>query len=646
MKINPALLEELSELKKCLELEKEAEREEFQEKILSHPIKERVTLGVTLWPIELEESDLTVGERWRLRFTYGGAGSDTRPAHRFRSGQVVTVFRDAERISGVLSRMESRRFTLVLDDFPDWLEEGKPGMDLDINEHTYQEMGAAIERLESLSEGPSYLLRNYFYGYDSPGFELLPESDIVPALPVARENLNAAQIKAVAGIARVGDFALVHGPPGTGKTTTLVAAIEEAVAGGLSTLVSTSTNAAADHLAECLLARGLAALRLGHPARVNEKLLSSTLDGRFESDERSKAIRKLRREAQEIHRKARRYHRHYGRAEARERQALYREYRELNKTIRDMERGLTDSIIENSNPILTTLVGARAAPLGDRVFDLCIIDEATQALAPAAWIPILRAKRLVMAGDHRQLPPTVKSESPVLKKTLFEKAMELYDSQDWAGNRVFFLDTQYRMEEEILGFSNVEFYDGRLKSHESLALRTPLESDFFQKKIVFIDTAGCDFNDVSDEQGDSRSNPEEAALLLRLYRDIVETRGEEISDVGIIATYKSQANLLFELINKLNTETNSPVPVEVDTVDAFQGREKDMVLISLVRSNDSGETGFLSDTRRMNVAMTRAKRLLIIVGDSATISYLPFYERFLDYVQKNGAYHSAYEFPD
>jgi ATP-dependent RNA/DNA helicase IGHMBP2 len=283
---------------------------------------------------------------------------------------------------------------------------------------------------------------------------------------------------------------------------------------------------------------------------------------------------------------------------------------------------------------LATNVSASQSILNKEPFDICILDEATQSLEPIAWIPILRAEKIIFAGDENQLPPTILSGEADLMNTLFLKATESFRGTE----RLQFLNTQYRMEEEILGFSNQEFYENKVITHDSVINRQKIHKELFSSPLVFIDTAGTGFEEESSLESDSIKNSGEADILIKIVNRLLENIEIDPSNIGIIAPYKEQ---VFCIREKLPTELAN---MEVATVDSFQGREKDIIIVSLTRSNDESEIGFLKDYRRMNVSLTRAKKILIVIGDSVTLSGDDFYNRFLIYSKKHGDYKSAYEY--
>lgn len=678
--------EELLHLLELLAAEKEAEREEFRREWLSLPLNRRKELGIALHPVEVEDARISLGDRWRLRLRLPPVSGDGRDAlRRFQSGQVVELFRggdesakdgdDERRLGGVIAETRPESVTIIAEEIPGWAESGTGGLGLDLtfNETTYREMEFAVRSLaDPEHKGAGKInrrLRDRLLAYSRP--QALTVTEDHRKFAAQFEELNDSQREAVAGVLALfhndAEFAVVHGPPGTGKTTTVTAAVAAALQYGRQRdeepkiLATAPTNAAVDLLVEKLSAAGLNVLRLGHPARVNENLWRHTLEGRSEEHPEMKTVVSLRREAEKIHREARRYRRNFGAEEAAERRALYQDYREIQKQIRNIEDGIVAHIIDSAAVILTTLVGASNVRLRGRRFDLAIIDEASQALEPAAWIAVRKADRIVFAGDHHQLPPVVKSsplmlesatgmEAPELSVTLFEKTAQRHPES----GRVFFLNTQYRMEPEIVAFSNREFYGDRLVTAETVRQREPaaiLDALGYAAPLVFVDTAGADCIEEQNPETLSYKNEGEAALLLTLLQhieDAATNTGASLS-TGVISAYREQARHVRHVLRARYGEdvlgrAGGALQLEADTVDSFQGRERDVILISLVRSNDDGETGFLGEVRRMNVALTRARRLLVVVGDSATLCYHPFYERFLEFVQANGEYRSAYEY--
>jgi ATP-dependent RNA/DNA helicase IGHMBP2 len=434
----------------------------------------------------------------------------------------------------------------------------------------------------------------------------------------------------------------VHGPPGTGKTTTLVQAILALIGrDGRQILVTAPSNTAVDLLSEKLSDLGLNVLRIGNPARVSEGQQALTLDSRIAEHPGAKEIKKLKRKAGEFRDMAHKYKRNFGPAEREQRKALFDEARNLMKDVDRIEGNILTDLLSRAQVITATLVGANHPVIRDRKFDTVVIDEAAQALEPASWIPALKARRLILAGDHCQLPPTVKSASAAsggLGVTLLEKNTLLHPEA------VVLLEQQYRMHNLIMGYSSRVFYENRLKAHPTVAGHLLFETD---TPLSFIDTAGCGYEEK--QEGTALSNPEEAAFLLKHVTLLVSEleshySGPDFPSIAIISPYRLQVQLLQELTQHSPVLRKYANKIAVNTIDSFQGQERDIVYIGMTRSNPDNRIGFLSEIRRMNVAMTRARKKLVVIGDGATLAQTPFYSGFIDYAGQQSAWHSAWEF--
>lgn len=446
--------------------------------------------------------------------------------------------------------------------------------------------------------------------------------------PIRFPWLNASQEKAVNEVLAAKDVAIVHGPPGTGKTTTLVEAIYETLHRENQVLVCAQSNMAVDWISEKLVDRGVNVLRIGNPTRVNDKMLSFTYERRFEAHPDYTELWGIRKAIREIQ------------ANLRNRNANQREtdrnrLSKLRYRATELEVKIDMELFDEARVVACTLVGASHRLLETHHFTTLFIDEAAQALEAASWIAIRKAERVILAGDHQQLPPTIKCPEAMhegLDRTLMQKVAARKPET------VSLLTLQYRMNEAIMGFSSAWFYDNQLKAAPEVKHRGILEWD---TPLVWTDTTGCEFAEDMQAEGQSRLNRKEAELLLLQLQIYIERIGkervlEENIDFGIISPYKAQVYYLRRLLKKTSFFKPLRRLLTVHTVDGFQGQERDVILISLVRANEAGKIGFLSDLRRMNVAITRARMKLIILGDASTLSRHAFYRKLYQYVEEKG----------
>ena len=449
-------------------------------------------------------------------------------------------------------------------------------------------------------------------------------------------DLNPPQQEAVRFAVAAPDVAILHGPPGTGKTTTLAEVIHQSVRRGERVLACAPSNTAVDNLLSRLVSLVPSVLRVGHPARVTEALRDLTLDEQVDADPSTEVVKDMRRELAELMRSASRSSR--GRDAKKRRSLLYSTAGDLRGQIRMLEQSVINGILDSSDVICTTTTIDEEL-LGNTKFDLVVIDEACQCTEPSIWQAVMRAGRLVMAGDHCQLPPTVLSDRAAaegLRDSLMQRLIEREAESIFRR-----LTVQYRMNESIMQFSSREFYQESLVADLSVArhrlddLPDVSTDPISDEPILFIDTAGSGMQEQVEVDGESKFNPGEAKLVIQLIDELTDA-GVKPEQIAVIAPYAAQVRWLRA---RLQSKT-----LEVDTVDGFQGREKEAVLITLTRSNETGEIGFLRDTRRTNVALTRARRKLIVVGDSATLGGNEFYARMLDYFEANNAYRSVFEF--
>jgi len=633
-------IQELKNLELLLKKEQEEDREEYNRRTLSVSIKDRVAQGICWSPVVIRRQYYGTAERLILEIENNG---NKELEHAFQSGSVISLFttshlgfEEKQQVGGVINYVRNNLMVATMneDELPDWSYSSKLGVQLLFDEGSYREMFSALSKVRKAEQGRLAELREILLGYEPPSF------DEKKSLTLA--GLNDTQNEAVNKIVNARDVTIIHGPPGTGKTTTLVEAIYQTLKSETQVLVCAQSNAAVDLLTEKLSDRGLNVMRLGHPARITEKLLHLTLDAQISEHASYRDIKKLRKQAEEFRRMAQKYKRNFGRSEREQRKLLFQEAHALLNQADMLEHYITSDLLAKSQVITCTLVGSEHYVIKGLTFSTLFIDEAAQALEPACWIPITKAERVIMAGDHCQLPPTIKSYDAGregLSETLFEKIAGRLDVD-------VMLDVQYRMNKMIMSFSSREFYYNNLKAHSSVCKWTLYPED---QPMVFIDTAGCGYTEHTDRVSKSTGNKEEANLILRVVSEMENKMGMESLtkfSIGIITPYKAQLHIIKDLFDEFELTQNLKENTSINTVDAFQGQERDIIIISLVRSNDEGEIGFLKDTRRMNVAMTRARKKLIMLGDSATIGNFPFYSRLLDYVNEHSYYRSAFEFQD
>ncbi|TGK14304.1 AAA domain-containing protein [Leptospira stimsonii] len=625
-------LEELETVRKELEREKKEEETLFSKDWLSRSLSERIQLGITLYPLVYEEQTIGRDGSWILTFRFPEQGEYP---SKFQSGAPIQIGKEEDRARAILVSLQKERVRIAIDEAPEWVEEGKCHLDLLPDETSYKEMFRALEVVSGAKKGSRlYANRELLLGYGKPDPVFIRENDQSRLLERINSRLNDSQKNAVLHAVLSEDVTIIHGPPGTGKTTTLTEIVSQLVAEERKILVSAPTHSACDLLVESISEKGIPVLRLGHPARVSETDLHSTLDYKLFHHPDGKLLSEYRREVVEISKQAKKYKRNFGEKEREERKSLFQEVKELKKTIRTIEAGLIDSLISSHPVIVSTPVASAKGILEGRFFDYCVLDECSQGLEPTSWIPILKSDRVILAGDHKQLPPTLFSEKNTLEETLFEKAAErLADSE-----RVFLLDTQYRMKDEIAEFSSKEFYSNLLKSGRPREERTshfPEDFPFFHS-FQWIDTAGTDSEEVSVE--DSLTNPFEADLQIRICVLLSEAGWPE-EEVTILSPYRAQVRLISEKLKDANLPK-----IRVSTIDSFQGRENRCILLGFVRSNEEGKSGFLKESRRINVGMTRARDLLLCIGDSSTLSSDAFLSKLIQFAEEREVFRTAWEF--
>ncbi|MCF2486695.1 AAA domain-containing protein [Dyadobacter sp. CY347] len=626
-----------------LKTEREEDRLSYQRLTERSSVSERRASGLSWYPIAIRGSEMSRGDYLTVeveRTTHQDI------SHQLRFGMPAVLFSNHEpkkdRLEGIITHQSGNRLKITLrtDELPEWSRDGKLGIDLLFDDNSYDEMQGAIKAATALLENEKEgRLVKILTGEKSPSF-----NQELPKLTIPR--LNSSQNEAVNKILSASDLAIVHGPPGTGKTTTLVQAIKALIKQDhQQILVVAPSNTAVDLLSEKLTDEGLNVLRVGNPVRVSERLMSLTLDSKLTGHARMKDIKALKKQANEYKNLAHKYKRNFGKAERDQRKALFDEAHKIMKEVGSVEQYAIEDILSKAQVITATLVGANHYTVRNLKYKTVVIDEAGQALEPACWIPILKAEKVVLAGDHFQLAPTIKSSEAAkngLSTTLLEKCVSLHPES------VTLLEEQYRMNEAIMGYSSKIFYQNKLKANSSVADHLVFPAD---SPLAFIDTAGCGFDEKLE--GTSSTNPDEASFLYKhltqYVADLTQVKDFNVSgfpSIAVISPYKEQIGLLKEQLVHHAVLQPFIEKISVNTIDSFQGQERDIVYISMTRSNPEGEIGFLSDIRRMNVAMTRARKKLVVIGDSATLSSLPFYADFISYAEERGAYQSAWEFAD
>ncbi|MVM40973.1 AAA family ATPase [Spirosoma sp. HMF3257] len=620
-----------------LKIEREEDRNQYRKLTETTSVAERRANGLTWYPIAIRGSEMSRGDYLTVeveRTTHQDI------PHQLRFGMPAVFFSNHDpkndRVEGTVTHQSGNRLKITLrtDELPDWSRDGKLGVEALFDDNSYDEMEAALKQANTLSEKSDNRLISILTGEKSPTFHPETPTRYLP-------KLNPSQVSAVGKMLTANELAIVHGPPGTGKTTTLVQAIKALIAQDhKKILVVAPSNTAVDLLSEKLHDEGLNVLRVGNPARVSERLMALTLDHKMAEHPYMREAKKLKKQANEFKNMAHKYKRNFGKAERDQRKALFDEAHRIMKEVGSSEQYIIDDLITKAQVITATLVGANHYTVRNLTYHTVVIDEAGQALEPACWIPILKAQKVVLAGDHCQLSPTIKSAEAARKGlsiTLLEKCVSLHPEA------VSLLDEQYRMHEHIMGYSSQVFYENKVRAHASVARHSLFEGD---TSLVFVDTAGCGFDEKLE--GTSSTNPEEAALLIKHLTQLVadlSTRytKQDFPTIAIISPYKQQITILKDQLLSAPELQDYGNKISVNTIDSFQGQERDIVYISMTRSNAEGEIGFLSDIRRMNVAMTRARKKLIIVGDSATLAGFPFYADFIAYSENLNAYQSAWE---
>jgi superfamily I DNA and/or RNA helicase len=622
--------------RELLRIEYQEEKEAYRLHSESMGLARQVTRGDAWYPLSMGRTYYNSLNQYCIEVT---RKADEEIDHNFEYGKPVVFFRaeapdgDLKRASGIryfdftgtVSYVDGDRMVIAIPEGHTLELQNSQlplGVQLFFDETSYRMMFDALERVINAKGNRLAYLRDLFYGRQ--------RAEVFTFDEMRFPWLNTSQERAVNDVLRAKDVRVLHGPPGTGKTTTLVEAINETLMRETQVLVCAQSNTAVDWISEKLVDCGIPVLRIGNPTRVNDKMLSFTYEHRFADHPDYPKLWQVRRDMREMRRHRREKAEHF-----------HQKLDRLKELAVELEVRIAGDIFGQVRVIASTLVGAGNKLLDGKRFGTVFIDEAAQALEAACWIPIRRASRVILAGDHCQLPPTVKSLQALkggLGKTLMERIVENKPEC------VSLLQVQYRMNDEIMQFSSDYFYQGRMKSAPEVAHRLIHEGD---APILWFDTSTIELGE--DEQNDfkekfvgetfGRINKGEANLTLSLLQIYFQRVGKQRIlndriDVGIISPYRAQVQYLKRLIKKRAFFKPFRHLISVNTVDGFQGQERDVILISLVRANDMGQIGFLRDLRRMNVAITRARMKLFILGDAPTMTRHPFYRRLYDYIQE------------
>ena len=605
-----------------LRMEYEFEKEEFKRQTETMGIARKVKRGLCWYPATPGRSYYNSLNQLVIEITHT---EDTDIEHNFEFGRPVCFFRKGydEKITyfnsiGTISYANETRMVVAMPGAGAILEVQSAenlGVQLYFDETSYRTMFEALSDVIRAKGNRLAELRDIMLGTLKPGFREL--------YPVRFPWLNSTQENAVNKVLNSRDVSIVHGPPGTGKTTTLVEAIYETLHREPQVLVCAQSNTAVDWICEKLVDRGVNVLRIGNPTRVNDKMLSFTYERRFEGHPAYSELWSIRKAMREIGGK------HLGSYE--ERESARNRMSRLRDRATQLEIQINADLFDNAHVIASTLVSSNHRILNGRHFGTLFIDEAAQALEAACWIAIRKADRVVLAGDHCQLPPTIKCYEAArggLECTLMERVVANKPST------VSLLKVQYRMHEDIMKFPSQWFYNGELQAAPEIRYRGILDWD---TPINWIDTSDMDFKEEFIGETFGRINKAEADLLLQELKAYINRIGgkrvlEERIDFGIISPYKAQVQYLRNKIKASGSLKPYRSLLTVNTVDGFQGQERDVIFISLVRANEDGQIGFLNDLRRMNVAITRARMKLVILGEAETMKRHKFYKELIEYI--------------
>ncbi|TGN20089.1 AAA domain-containing protein [Leptospira idonii] len=604
--------EEIAAIENAVLKERELERESFQNS------KKNAKLAKTIKSLSLEDQTYSSGEVWKLHLTATHSLSEN---SWMRQGTPVILESGEFSLVSQVYQIKDKTIILQYKGEKDIPEDESFTLSQWYSESTYDAYLEAIRNLRKKEERDAKDISSWILGY---------AQNEKPSSPKNKEEASPLE-----KVLNLRDYGFIYGPPGTGKTTLLVSAVKTWSNEKKSILALAPTNFACDYLVESSAKEGLHPIRLGSSSKIRESVQKYLLDVQLESSLENKQIQVWRREWRDLKKKAGAWKRNFGAEEREERKQLHSEAKSLLKSIDTLQKNTKEKILRDADLIVSTFLGAWHLYEEGKKFDYVIVDEATQAWESACYMAILLGKTVLFAGDPKQLPPTLSDENSILSHSFLEKGIERDD-----GTRTVFLDTQYRMPEEIVRFSNQEFYESKLKtkSEKSPFLDPEVETIFqSDKKLIWIDTAGSDAEEESNDEDESLYNKTEIDLILSLLKSNLD-----FSKTAILSPYRKQVEVLEAQVRKEFPDAEI-LPI-IQTIDSFQGRESETVILSFVRTNDEGELGFLKDYRRLNVGLTRAKSNLILIGNSVTLTGDKTYRRLYDLVEAAGEHKSIFEF--
>ena len=623
--IKPSVAKHFVEQRQLLQMEYEHERDEYKRISEQWGVERTVRRGLCWYPLRVGRN--RYDSLNRLVVDLYRSESQLEQEHQFEYGRQVRFFvaDDAMRVSyksytGTVCYVDVDRIAVavsgvnVITDLENCAA-GTLGMQLSLDETTYRTMFEALNDVAQARGGRLAELRDVICGMVEPGFR-----DIYP---VRFPWLNRSQEVAVNNMLCSRDVMIVHGPPGTGKTTTLVEAIAETLNREPQVLVCAQSNMAVDWICQKLVERGVRVLRIGNPTRVNDQMLGYCYERQYEAHPDYPELWSIRKAIRQLQGERRKHSMS---------SSVQSRINRLRHRAEELEVKINVELFDNARVVASTLVGSNSSLLTGRRFGTLFVDEAGQALEAATWIAVRKADRVVLAGDHLQLPPTIKcydAERGGLGVTMMEMVVRRWQQA------VTLLTTQYRMNRQIMQFSSDWFYGGSLKAADEVKVRGILD---FDTPMEWIDTSQMDFNEQVQGAGCSKVNVKEAVFFVARLEEYVSRIGlerilDERIDFGLISPYKAQVRYMRQIVKRSAVLRQLREVLTVDTIDGFQGQERDVVFISLVRSNDDGSIGFLSDLRRMNVAITRARMKVVVIGNAETLCHHKFYAKLHAYIQ-------------